>query len=107
VSDAVRVARGAAEAYERPDVGAVSARLSTAMTNRPSRKRHCSRGAEAPSMPEGHAERGGEASHAPGRARARHAESIDGAEHRASIAVVMAGPHAAECGRLVNAGHVQ
>jgi hypothetical protein len=46
-------------------------------------------------MPEGRAERGVEATRAHAM-RARHAESIDGAEHHASIEPVMAGPHAAE-----------
>ena len=48
---------------------------------RPSRKRHCLRYAEAQSMPEGPAERGVEATRAR-LVRARHAESMDGAEHK-------------------------
>jgi hypothetical protein len=43
------------------------------------------RGAEAPSMPEGRAQRG--------RSRIRHAESIDGAEHRVKLSDVMAADH--------------
>jgi hypothetical protein len=50
-------------------------------------------------MPEGHAERGVEATRAHAM-RARHAESMDGAEHRASIEPMMAGPHAGERRRL-------
>jgi hypothetical protein len=42
-------------------------------------------------MPEGPAERGVEATRARARAGARHAKSIDGAEHSASIEPVMAG----------------
>ena len=42
-------------------------------------------------MPEGPAERGVEATRAHARAGARHAESIDGAEHSGSIESVMAG----------------
>ena len=43
-------------------------------------------------MPEGPAERGVEAIRPHARASARHAESMDGAEHRASLEPVMAGP---------------
>src|SRR5438046_7280403 len=46
-------------------------------------------------MPEGPAERGVEATRARARAGARHAKSIDGAEHSGSIERVMAGQHAA------------
>ncbi len=42
-------------------------------------------------MPKGPAERGVEATRAHGRAGARHAKSIDGAEHSGSIELVMAG----------------
>jgi hypothetical protein len=42
-------------------------------------------------MPEGPVERGVEAVRARSRAGARHAESIDGAEHSGSIERVMAG----------------
>src|ERR1700681_3282903 len=49
-------------------------------------------------MPEGPAERGVEATRARARAGARHAESIDGAEHSGSIEPVMAGRHAAAYG---------
>ena len=49
-------------------------------------------------MPEGPAERGVEALRARGRAGARHAESIDGAELSGSIEPVMAGRHAAAYG---------
>jgi hypothetical protein len=61
------------------------------MISRPSRNRHCSCGAEAPSMPEGRAERTVEATRAHARACASRAESMDGAEHRASIEAVVAG----------------
>ena len=44
-------------------------------------------------MPEGPAERGVEATRARARASARHAESMDGAEHSGSIEPVMAGRH--------------
>jgi hypothetical protein len=46
-------------------------------------------------MPEGPAERGVEATRARTRTSARHAESIDGAEHSGSIEAMMAGRHAA------------
>ena len=46
-------------------------------------------------MPEGPAERGVEATQVRARARARHAESVDGAEPSGSIERVMAGRHAA------------
>ena len=49
-------------------------------------------------MPEGPAERGVEATPARARASARHAESIDGAEHSGNIEPVMAGPTAAAWG---------
>jgi hypothetical protein len=69
--------------------------VSAAAISRPSRKRHRSRCAEAQSMPDGPAERGVDATRARARASARHAESIDGAEHSGSIETVMAGRHAA------------
>ena len=46
-------------------------------------------------MPEGPAERGVKATRARARAGARHAESMDGAEHSGSIEPVMAGRQAA------------
>jgi hypothetical protein len=59
-------------------------------TSRPSHQGDRSRWAEAPSMPEGPAERGSKPFER-ARASARHAESIDGAEHSGSIEAVMAG----------------
>jgi hypothetical protein len=72
-------------------------------SSRPSRKRDRSRCAEAPSMPEGPAERGVEATRAGGRGSARHAERIDGAERSGSIGPVMAERHpAAYCFAMRN-----
>jgi hypothetical protein len=52
---------------------------------RPSRSCPETRGAEAPSMPEGRAQRG--------RSGIRHAERIDGVEHRVTLSNVMAADH--------------